>query len=191
MWLKLNGNDLTTSSVSLTFKQKVFLCRLDIMSGVDHEIRSTIVVALLAGGVVASVGQEEGLAFLAGGLLGTFFLSPDIDLPYSRPSKRWGALSFLWAPYRWLHPHRGLSHSYIYGPFSRLFYLSALVALISLVANLMLGVPITKQLEVKKVIIPFASGPLTGFFLVGYIFSQWAHLIQDGIAPFGGKDKKK
>lgn len=37
-----------------------------------------------------------------GGLLfGTFFLSPDLDLHYSRPSKRWGVINILvWSFYR-------------------------------------------------------------------------------------------
>jgi uncharacterized metal-binding protein len=114
---------------------------------------------------------QVSLLYMAGGAVGTLYLSPDIDLPDSRASKRWGFLSLLWEPYRVFHPHRGTSHSWVYGPLSRLLYLF----FPSFVLLLVLGVdpaPLLRPLLNLKV-----SAPL----LAGYLFSQWAHLVQDGV----------
>lgn len=60
-------------------------------------------------------------------VLGTYFLSPDLDL-HSRIYRRWGVLRWIWIPYQKLIPHRSwLSHS---GPISatiRLGYLYLLL----------------------------------------------------------------
>lgn len=67
-------------------------------------------------------------AFFLGGLL----FSPDLDLPQSRPSKRWGCFAFLWTPYRWLCPnHRlSLSHAPLLGSALRLAYATGLGAIV-------------------------------------------------------------
>ncbi|MGB9862004.1 MAG: DUF2227 family putative metal-binding protein, partial [Candidatus Bipolaricaulaceae bacterium] len=65
------------------------------------------VVLLLA--LLFGLGKELlplGLAYL----LGSLFLSPDLDLWGSRATRRWGILRFLWRPYSFLFRHRGLSH---------------------------------------------------------------------------------
>lgn len=54
---------------------------------------------------------------------GWLILSPDIDLPQSRPSQRWLILSPLWWPYQKTHRHRGLSHWPLIGSAERLLYL--------------------------------------------------------------------
>lgn len=44
-------------------------------------------------------------------LIGTFYLSPDLDLE-SRISRRWGPFAVIWWPYRKIVPHRHwMSHS--------------------------------------------------------------------------------
>jgi uncharacterized metal-binding protein len=60
-----------------------------------------------------------GLAYLFSSLL----LSPDLDLRHNRTRNRWGVLGFVWIPYTWVFKHRGLSHSLILGPLTRLAYL--------------------------------------------------------------------
>ncbi len=67
--------------------------------------------------------------FAAGYLVGTFWLTPDLDLTTSRPARRWGLLRFLWLPYAWLFRHRGLSHRPLLGAFTRVLYLAALAGL--------------------------------------------------------------
>lgn len=68
-------------------------------------------------------------AFLLSYLFSAFFLSPDLDLSYSRAARRWGVARLLWRPYAWIFPHRSVSHHLIFGPITRLLYLSGLVAL--------------------------------------------------------------
>lgn len=64
-----------------------------------------------------------------GHLLGSLFLSPDIDLPQSDISQRWRRIKFFWVPYQALVPHRSpLSHSVLLGTAIRMAYLFAPVA---------------------------------------------------------------
>lgn len=67
---------------------------------------------------------QDTATLAIGIILGTYFLSPDLDL-HSRIYRRWGILRWIWIPYQKLIPHRSwLSHS---GPISatlRLAYLS-------------------------------------------------------------------
>ncbi|HIC98044.1 MAG TPA: hypothetical protein EYP11_06595 [Aquificaceae bacterium] len=67
--------------------------------------------------------KEFFVPFGAGYILGTFFLSPDLDLPSSRPTKRWKFLRCLWFPYQLLSKHRGVSHMPLIGSLFRLIYL--------------------------------------------------------------------
>jgi len=69
------------------------------------------------------IPKEFYLPFSAGYVFGTFFLSPDIDLPGSRPSRRWSILRCIWTPYQILSRHRGLSHLPLIGSLLRLIYL--------------------------------------------------------------------
>ncbi len=73
---------------------------------------------------------EFYLPFCAGYIVGTFFLSPDIDLPHSRPSRRWGFLRCFWIPYQSLSSHRGLSHVPVIGSLIRLVYLAVVSILL-------------------------------------------------------------
>lgn len=66
-----------------------------------------------------------------GHLLGSLFLSPDLDLAQSDASQRWRLLKRFWKPYQLLVPHRSpLSHSAIFGTAIRLAYLLAPITLI-------------------------------------------------------------
>jgi len=116
---------------------------------------------------------DVGLALAGGILVGGLLLSPDLDLAHSNPSKRWGILRLLWEPYRLLHPHRGHSHTYIYGPLSRLAYLALIIALPVHVLGL-LGLPLPPLTLV---------GPAPLAFLLGYMLGNWLHLLMDGIPP--------
>ncbi|MBC7098181.1 DUF2227 family putative metal-binding protein [Candidatus Bipolaricaulota bacterium] len=110
---------------------------------------------VLAGGLA---GVEEGdltvfsLSYVAASLL----LSPDLDLARSDPSRRWGALRFLWAPYAALFRHRGISHSPL-GPLTRVLYLIALSALVFLPLHLLAGVPLPSRFPLE-IIPPMLAG---------------------------------
>ena len=123
-------------------------------------------------------------------------LSPDLDLAEQNvDSKRnWGILGFLWVPYGMMFSHRGLSHTWIVGPLTRVLYLCLLLAL----PIWLLRQPIleTKLRGINRGIVHdlvlslqhvFSSGWLAGQvglgLALGFYVSQWLHLIADGVAP--------
>jgi uncharacterized metal-binding protein len=72
----------------------------------------------------------EALLLAGSCLVSGILFSPDLDLP-SRPRRRWGPVSFLWAPYETLVAHRSwISHSAVAGPIIRLGYFLAAVWLL-------------------------------------------------------------
>lgn len=80
-------------------------------------------VALMAGGPVAAV------CVTAGHVVGTYWLSPDLDLTEagSHIDNRWGPLRFIWIPYGRMIEHRSLlSHSGV-SAVLRLAYVAAWV----------------------------------------------------------------
>ena len=79
-----------------------------------------------------TVTPTQALTFTLAFAVGTFLLSPDLDLAEGRvDSKRhWGVLGALWVPYGLLFSHRGLSHSWVLGPLTRLAYVLLIAALV-------------------------------------------------------------
>ena len=53
----------------------------------------------------------------------TFFLSPDLDLKHSIPTKNWGAFSWIWCAYPYFFKHRGKSHNLLFSSLTRILYL--------------------------------------------------------------------
>jgi uncharacterized metal-binding protein len=96
---------------------------MELPSGRVHEVVNLIA---LPPTLYALPDGWSKLAFAAGYLVGTFWLTPDLDLATSRPARRWGLLRLLWLPYAWLFPHRGISHRPLLGALTRLLYLAAL-----------------------------------------------------------------
>ncbi|AFV77061.1 uncharacterized metal-binding protein [Thermus oshimai JL-2] len=121
------------------------------------------------------------LPFALGYLGGTFLLSPDLDLAEKgvRASRRWGVLGLLWRPYGWLFRHRGLSHTWVLGPLTRLGYLAFLLALLY---GLLQGVSLLLGASWTLALPPWPEEALWAA-LFGYYLSQWLHLIADGIFP--------
>jgi len=133
------------------------------------------------------VAQPVAAAFIGSYLLGTFLITPDLDLA-ERPVRargRWGWLGWLWVPYGWMFAHRGLSHTWIVGPLTRILYLSAVGMVVywlftAILGYLGLNINLQAQLQAPPQEI------LWGLVL-GYYASQWLHLIADGIRPDGGR----
>lgn len=137
------------------------------------------------------ITPAQALTFTLGYGVGTLLLSPDLDLSEGQvdSKRRWGPLGFLWVPYGILFSHRGLSHTWILGPLTRLAYLALMAALVwglayALVPHTLLPsgwihprVPFTHQFLGFKVTYPL---------LAGYYLSQWLHLTADGIRPDHG-----
>ncbi|WP_193589552.1 metal-binding protein [Deinococcus deserti] len=158
-------------------------------SGRVHNLINIAAYSVLAGAVlvasrqdILSITPSQALYFTLAFAVGTFLLSPDLDLAEGKvDSKRhWGVLGVLWVPYGMLFSHRGLSHTWLVGPLTRLAYLAALLALIVGLLRYVapsVTVPAIPQPISVKVVAPL---------IAGYYLSQWLHLIADGVRPDHG-----
>ncbi|MBI1729422.1 metal-binding protein [Candidatus Acetothermia bacterium] len=101
-------------------------------SGKTHARFELIALPILAGAYYYFLkpGWMEITLFATAYLLTSLFLSPDLDLHKNSARRRWGVLGFIWAPYSTFFKHRGISHSLIIGPLTRLIYLSIVVGLV-------------------------------------------------------------
>ena len=165
-------------------------------SGRVHNLINIAVYTGLAAGALYLTQQKgvvitpaQGLYFSLGYGVGTLLLSPDLDLAEGNvdSKRRWGLLGFLWVPYGVLFSHRGLSHTWILGPLTRLLYLGLMV-------TLMWG--LVHALRPHQFTLPLLGPPRLGDqllatklgypLLIGYYLSQWLHLMADGVRPDHG-----
>lgn len=137
-------------------------------SGKTHEAATLLVLTPAAGYLY--LHDPLLAAGVALGAVASFWVNPDLDLAYSRPSRRWGPLNALWGPYRLLFPHRSASHSWLVGPLSRLLYLA-----LPFFAAKKLGLEPPPVLLPKKVLVGA---------LGGWLASEWLHLALDKIPPW-------
>lgn len=155
--------------------------------GTEHE---TVNLGLLAlqvatlGKYAASLPAGSTSGYLAGYLIGTLWVTPDLDLAgrreRPRPLQNWGLLKALWAPYGLIFKHRGLSHTWIIGPLTRALYLLFLAQGISYGLSLLLP---TQELGFEFNLRGWLLSPTGAGVLTGYFVSQWLHLALDGIRP--------
>lgn len=141
------------------------------MDGYKHTALNFAVFAPLAAAGLLYGQAESVLTFGAGFVIGTLFITPDLDLRYNDAARRWRGLKWVWAPYHRLSRHRGMSHTYVLGPISRLLYLGVWLA------------PLAYLLwpeTVKWDVLLWPVLQVTG----GYVIAQWVHLMADGIWPF-------
>ena len=156
-------------------------------SGRIHNIINTAVYGLIAAAGWAGQQQQlifitpvQALGFTAAYAAGTFLLSPDLDLAENNvDSKRhWGVLGALWVPYGMAFSHRGLSHTWLLGPLTRLVYLALLGALVyGLLLLIWPDLKLPDALPLGLSLFPI---------VLGYYASQWLHLIADGVRPDHG-----
>jgi uncharacterized metal-binding protein len=94
-------------------------------SGKTHTAVELLLGPGLAAGYYALLhpGVPELAVFSGAYLFSSLLLSPDLDLHKNLARRRWGPLGFIWAPYSKLFKHRGISHSLVLGPLTRLVYL--------------------------------------------------------------------
>lgn len=102
------------------------------MTGKNHDRSSLLLTPLLAIALAPILPLALVLTLVTAFTAGWAFLSPDLDLPQSRPSKRWGLLHVLWEPYRSTHKHRGRSHFPLFGTAERLLYCACLLSPVAL-----------------------------------------------------------
>lgn len=131
------------------------------------------------------VPKEFFLPFVGGYLVGTFLFSPDIDLPRSKPSKRWKTLRFIWRPYQAVSKHRGVSHVPILGTFLRLTYFLSVFLFFYLV---LIGISSNYLPELKEFLLGFDIFELFSglakreeifYFALGVVLSEIFHVSLD------------
>ncbi len=131
------------------------------------------------------VPKDFYLPFVGGYLVGTFLLSPDLDLPHSKPSKRWKKLRFIWKPYQALSRHRGTSHVPILGTFLRLTYLLLMIMFFYFV---LLGISSKFVPELGDMLLSFDPLELLSrlaekeevfYFALGVVLSEVFHVALD------------
>jgi uncharacterized metal-binding protein len=108
-------------------------------------------------GAYLGASDEQLAAFSLSYTAASLLLSPDLDLARSDPASRWGPLRFLWWPYAALFRHRGLSHSLLLGPLTRLGYLALLAGLVFLPLHFLAGVPLPPRFPLRF-LYPIAIG---------------------------------
>lgn len=142
--------------------------------------------------------KEFYLPFAAGYLFGTFLLSPDLDLPHSRPSRRWRALRFIWKAYQLFSKHRGASHVPLVGTFLRFTYLLSLFVFFYFV---LLGISrqyapqvagFLLMLDPFKLLSYAAQREEVFYFALGVVVSEVFHVALDLFTGlFGRKGRRR
>jgi uncharacterized metal-binding protein len=112
------------------------------------------------------------LLFTIGFVVGTYFLSPDLDI-HSASYRKWGMLRLLWYPYQIIMPHRSfLTHTLIIGDFIRLLYLLLVLSPVLYLVN-------KTVLNGELVNITEANKGLIFSFVVGVMGASALHIIVD------------
>ena len=122
-------------------------------------------------------------------LVGTLLVTPDLDLAENnvRAKSNWGLLGWLWVPYGNMFNHRGLSHTWVIGPLTRLIYMAVIGVALAYLVNFLapyFGYEIKMQARLASNWQELALGALAGYYL-----SQWLHLIADGVWPDHGRKR--
>jgi len=165
-------------------------------SGTVHE-RVNLIALLAAAGVRYALSPGEPpapaeVAFVTGYTIGTLWVTPDLDFANAHPVRalrNWGKLGFLWKPYGYLFRHRGLSHTYLLGPLTRILYLMVLAALLLALVSPSLVEAVIRE-GPRALPSPLDQPAVWWWGLAGYYVAQWLHLILDGIRP-GGRRRKR
>jgi uncharacterized metal-binding protein len=147
----------------------------------------TINFSLVSGATVFALSalncEQVSVAVVATSFVfATLFLSPDLDIYYSSPTKNWGILRLLWLPYSLFFKHRGISHSLFFSTLTRIIYLSAVVTVAFLIFHFCKIYLIDTNLEEAVVAATVAGGdvvsPLKEFFVS---YQEYIGLIIAGI----------
>ncbi len=132
--------------------------------------------------------KELYLPFGAGYLVGTFLLSPDVDLPNSKPTRRWSFLRCVWYPYQSLSQHRGISHVPVIGSLLRLLYLILLIIFLYFVLIGMVSVLDRSLALALTGFNPFSylnelfRSEESLYFVAGIVCADIVHIVLDGIS---------
>ena len=150
----------------------------DTASGVAIYLQYLASRPLVGGGFLS---EDVVIAYMTGFAFGAYLVTPDLDLAGEkpvRPLRHWGPFRAIWLPYGRLSKHRGLSHTWLVGPLTRIVYL--------LIVLSPLGVGFW-ALEARGWLRWQAGIPVrllaAGF--LGYLAAQWLHLVLDALYTRG------
>ena len=147
-----------------------------------HEIFN---VAILVPALIF-LPEDAKVPFGVGYLIGTFFLSPDIDLHYSKPSQRWKLLRYIWLPFWIFSKHRGITHVPVLGSLIKFFYLSFLIvfayfSLLGIFAILNYKPEFLLNFNIFDFLENFLKSREGLFFILGVITSDLMHILLDNL----------
>lgn len=137
--------------------------------------------------------------FVASYYVGTFYLSPDLDMD-SRVYKRWGALRVLWFPYKKMLRHRSKwSHSAIGGALRGVYFL-LLIALFYLFADTFTRLFentflttwwIKNSMHIWRLSLqnPVKSILICAAYFLGIMLASLVHVVTDKLWPFKQRPK--
>jgi len=161
-------------------------------SGQTHDLLNLITLPVFLYGVPHEYFPYFGSAYV----LSTILMSPDIDLPHSKPSKRWKILKVFWGPYRKIFKHRGASHLPIVGTLTRLLYVFFVVMFIYFVLIGIMSFANYSDYFIKSSD-TFLNNIKSTFtqedvfwFLMGAILSDIVHIFWDTVLSFLKKLKR-
>ena len=118
---------------------------------------------------------EYTFLFVLSFLVGTYLLSPDLDLVGSDPARSWGIAQVIWRPYASLFRHRGISHTPVLGTLTRLIYLMVLLCVVGALIQSLMG----WHRPISVYDLPGLAGSRTLCVFVGLVASDLVHLVAD------------
>lgn len=162
-------------------------------SGQTHArvAKTTLILGSTAGALICARYPALWVAYwpVVGGLVNGWLVTPDIDVDHiTKEEQRWGdvpvvggllktVFATFWYPYALNVPHRGISHAWLLGTFTRFVYqfagLLALWFLWRAVVAVYGGKP---QVEPDWAAFPWA---LTSYYFVGWALQDTLHLVFD------------
>lgn len=155
-------------------------------SGRTHLVIQTglgVGLGALAAQLGAAPDTATGQALMAGWIVGSVWVTPDLDMPRVRtaPLKAWGPLGVLWRPLLRVSVHRGVSHTYLRGPLIRGAYLWGVLHVLGVAVG---SLAAAAHVQIDTAAFSDAAARLPwGYAYAAYHVAQWGHLAADGIPP--------
>jgi uncharacterized metal-binding protein len=153
--------------------------RLEI--GILVLLASAAAAMIFLGKVEWGMVKKPLLCFAGAYLFSTLFLSPDMDLSRSDSQNRWGVFRVFWIPYAAVFSHRGVSHNPLFGPLSRIVYLSATVFAVWSGLHYGLSVDIVGIRDMVEWWKKVFNDPWLWATLAGLLLPNEIHILADGL----------
>ncbi len=158
-------------------------------SGKNHDFLNFLTLPIFLYGVP----HEYFLDFAVGYVISTIFLSPDIDLKHSHPTKRWKILKYFWRPYQKILKHRGLSHTPFVGTITRYIYVLFIISIVYVLSFYAFKSLIHKTLISSKHLTAYIEHiPKKDiiWFVIGGVLADIVHIFWDIVFSAFKKIKK-